>query len=114
MTYLVSVMLLRQRVGESVGEEMWLSSRDGDDLPAVVDHADDDSVLRHQLKQLVLDMTQYNVCKRLTAADVLKQIKQLSDAHARILSQRNTKLGNIDSKYYNVMEYFPVTCRVHV
>ena len=97
-------MLLRQRVGESVGEEMWLSQKDGDELPGVVDHADDDSVLRRQLKQLVLDMTQYRVWDRLTAGEVLTKIKQLVDGFheksipTNILS-KETSDSSIDGNY---------------
>ena len=91
-----AVMLLRQRVGESVGEEMWLAARDGDPLPEVLDHADDDSVLRRQMKQLVLDMTQYSVRDRFAASEVLRQVKKLADAHARKLSQDITRLAGDD------------------
>ena len=86
-------MLIRQGVGESVGEEMWLAERDDEPQPEVVDHADDDSALRRDLKQLVLDMTQHRVRDRLCVTRVLLRIKHLVDArHDETSKDRVTKI----------------------
>ena len=84
-------MLMRQRVGESVGEEMVFvnnenkrtradggDTADLEEMPEVIERDDDDTRTRKEMKELILRMTAFRPEERPNANEIIRKLNELS------------------------------------
>ena len=92
--------MLKDEIGESLGEEMYEAHKSGDEMPAAVEFEDDDSSALQLVKQIILDMTSYAANER-PNADYIQEF----------LSATLKKVNHNESMYVITADsFFSPTC----